>query len=243
MRALVIDDSALQRRFITWLLREVRDLVTTEAVDGAKALNLLQGERYDLVLMEMKLPEIDGLTLLTRLRGEPNPSQQVSVIVVSTSNDEAMIQRARSIGIKEYLTKPVPAVRIRELVRECLSMPVTEPNAPPGAEKRKAVRLQLAVTVRFPTEPPQELITADISPFGAFIVSEVAKPVGTEGRMELLLPHLLEPIEVGCKVVHIRSQGTVDMPKGFGVRFVTDDPKDMARLVKAFATPEEPEKG
>jgi two-component system chemotaxis response regulator CheY len=243
MRALVIDDSALQRRFITWLLREVRDLVVAEAVDGAKALQMLKAERYDLVLMEMKLPEMDGLTLLSRLRSDAGPSQRAHVVVVSTSNDEAMIQRAKGIGIKEYLTKPVPAVRIRELVRECLSMPLHDTPAPPGSEKRKSVRMQLAVTVRFASDPPQELVTGDISPFGAFIVCDDAKPVGTEGRLELLLPHVLEPIEIGCRVVHIRSVAAPDMPKGYGVRFISDNPVDMARLVKAFASPDEPKQG
>ena len=234
MRALVVDDSSLQRRFVTWLLREFRNLEVSEAADSVTALNMLLQEPVTLVLMELKLPGMDGLTLLHKLRNSPGPNAQCKVVVISTLSDDTTRNKAKELGVAEFLTKPVPAIRVRDVVREQLQEP-TKPQAA-GAEKRRSPRFALSATVLFPDDPPAELQTSDISPFGAFLVTDKPKPVGTVGKMTLALPHQ-EPLTVDFRVMHVRHEAVGDLPQGFGVRFITEDPQEQARLVKAFETP------
>ena len=234
MRALVVDDSSLQRRFVTWLLREFRNLEVSEAADSVTALNMLLQEPVTLVLMELKLPGMDGLTLLHKLRNSPGPNAQCKVVVISTLSDETTRSRAKELGVVEFLTKPVPAIRVRDVVREQLAEP--SKTGPAGSEKRRTPRFSLSVTVVFPDDPPVELQTSDISPFGAFLATDKPKAVGAVGKMTLTLPHQ-EPLTVEFRVMHVRSEVAGDLPQGFGVRFITEDPHEQARLVKAFETP------
>lgn len=235
MRALLVDESSVIRRFIAFILKEFRDLQITEASDGEQAHTLLMQEAFDIAIIDVNLTKLSGLNLLEKLQGIAGPNINTPIVMLSTTCDDKTVSRARALGACEFLAKPVPAVKVRDVVRNLLSIPAPVADH----EKRRTPRLQVPIMVRFEGEQPMERRTADISPFGAFVVSETWKPAGTEAEIVLMLPHLEEALRVRCRVVHVRPQAMGNLPQGFGVRFVTDNPEDLSRLVRAFTSPDE----
>ena len=237
MQALLIDDALVQRRFVTLVLTEFRNLHIDEAATGSEALEMLRRRPYDVVLLDLNLPHIGGLQILEAVKEQENgPNRDTAFVVVSGQADDATVARCKALGVAKFLSKPVPATHIRDAVRLALKLP-EEPDPRRLVEKRRVPRLNIPVTVRFQKELPFTAVTGDVSPFGAFILSTVTKPVGTNATIEIILPHIDQPLEVRCKVVHIRPYAVGTLPQGFGVRFATDQPENLARLVRAFTTP------
>jgi DNA-binding response OmpR family regulator len=112
---LVVDDDPSTRLTIQWALEEAGFLVET-AADGIEALEQVQRARPALVVLDLRLPGIDGLTVAARLRadhGEPLP-----VLLVTVEDRVAAI--ARRIGAYAYLGKPFDLDDLVEAVRRGL---------------------------------------------------------------------------------------------------------------------------
>ncbi len=104
-RVLVVDDDARNRK----LLRGVVESEGFEAIGasgGSEALSIIERERVDLVLLDLMMPEVDGITVLRTLR-ERGRLQTLPVVVVTADEDRATRWRALSAGAIDFLTKPV----------------------------------------------------------------------------------------------------------------------------------------
>jgi len=105
MKILTVDDSASIRHLVRTMLQVVGADVT-EAGDGIAALKLLEaGEIFDLILLDMEMPRMDGMTFLEHIKADPKHSKIPVIIVSSISQKERMI-RAIQEGAKQYLLKP-----------------------------------------------------------------------------------------------------------------------------------------
>ena len=117
-RLLIIeDDRDLARNLVDYL--ELRGYVTDYAPDGYSALNLLGQESYDLILVDLNLPGIDGISLCKRFRSEMYGK---APIVVLTAQDDIDVKiSALDLGADDYVVKPVSLreldARIRALIR------------------------------------------------------------------------------------------------------------------------------
>jgi two-component system KDP operon response regulator KdpE len=115
-RVLVVDDEVEIRRALRTGLTDHGFEVET-AADGAEALAMATGRRPDIVLLDLGLPDIDGFTVLTRLRER----SRAAVIVLSVMADERDKVRALDLGADDYLVKPFGLdellARIRAVVR------------------------------------------------------------------------------------------------------------------------------
>ena len=100
---LVAEDSPDARRPMVRLLKTEGYNVLT-AVNAFEAMAAAQRERPDLILLDVAMPPIDGLTLLSRLRDAPG-GNDVPVIVVTGLCDDLTQRRAKDLGVKEYLVK------------------------------------------------------------------------------------------------------------------------------------------
>jgi Tfp pilus assembly protein PilZ len=96
------------------------------------------------------------------------------------------------------------------------------------------LKFNTKVTVNFKDEAPIVTTTIDASPFGAFIKSDVHKPIGTNLTIELTLPQIDKPLVIDCVVAHIRNTTTASLPVGFGVCFILSNPQQITSLVQAF---------
>ena len=98
----VEDEAILQRALAEWLEIEGFDVVT--ATTGKEALDVIQRELPDLVLLDIVLPEINGMEVLKRLKDNPK-TKKIPVVVITNLGDEQNRKRALSLGAEDYLIK------------------------------------------------------------------------------------------------------------------------------------------
>jgi CheY-like chemotaxis protein len=102
-RILVVDDHADTLRPIVRLL-QLEGHNATGASNALEALATAQRDPPDLILLDVMIPPMDGLTFLMRLR-EDAKAREIPVIVVSGLSDPQTIARAKELGVKEHLVK------------------------------------------------------------------------------------------------------------------------------------------
>lgn len=105
IRVVVVDDQALYRDGIAMLLEAQDDLeLVGQAGDGAGAIEVVAAVRPDVVLMDIRMPGVDGLTATQRILGLPTPPR---VIVVTTFRQDEAVARAIRAGAAGFVTKDV----------------------------------------------------------------------------------------------------------------------------------------
>jgi two-component system, NtrC family, response regulator len=115
---LLIDDDDSLRRVVEYNLREEGYRVLT-AADGATGLQAFQGETVDLVLTDVRMPEMDGLELLTRLKAM-QPDLPVVMLTAHGTIDSAV--EAMKLGASDYLRKPFNREQLKAAVRKTLEV-------------------------------------------------------------------------------------------------------------------------
>lgn len=116
MRVLVVDDTDSARDVTERILRH-HGLQAAGARSGEEALTLLDQIDPDLILLDVSMPGMDGLTLLERLRQHPR-WRGLPVVMLTAISDEASISRAQELGASDYLVKAeFTAPRMLEVVR------------------------------------------------------------------------------------------------------------------------------
>ena len=102
MRILTIDDDQWIRNSLTYYFRK-KTAAFVALASAEEAIELLQRETFDIVLCDYKLPGIDGLTLLRRLRQQQ--PQTRTVLITAYGTDDVMMQ-AQTLGVQEIIQKP-----------------------------------------------------------------------------------------------------------------------------------------
>ena len=115
---LLIDDDESLRRVVEYHLQEEGHRVIT-AVDGASGLQAFQAQPIDLVLSDIRMPEMDGLELLTRLKSM-QPDLPVVILTAHGTIDSAV--DAMKLGASDYLTKPFNREQLKAAVRKALEV-------------------------------------------------------------------------------------------------------------------------
>ncbi|MEU5871012.1 response regulator transcription factor [Glycomyces sp. NPDC047369] len=114
IRVLLVDDDALVRAGLSMMLDGTGDIrVVGEAGDGREALTAVEAHSPDVVLMDLQMPHVDGITATRRLRERANPPE---VIVLTTFDTDENILHALRAGASGYLLKDTPPARIAEAV-------------------------------------------------------------------------------------------------------------------------------
>jgi two-component system chemotaxis response regulator CheY len=119
--ALVIDDSKAMRVAIMAALHRIAGLKCEEAADGAEALRKLSERTFQLVLTDINMPLMDGLKLVSHIRGA-GANAAVPIVVITTESAREDRERALALGASVYLTKPVQAAQILQTVRQLLNL-------------------------------------------------------------------------------------------------------------------------
>jgi class 3 adenylate cyclase len=110
----VVDDNKVSRLLLARGLEQQGHLVTF-AENGLAALDLLHARPFDLVLLDVMMPELDGAQVLERVVGDPD-LRDIPVIMISASDELDSVVRCIELGAEDYLTKPLNAVLLRARV-------------------------------------------------------------------------------------------------------------------------------
>jgi two-component system, NarL family, response regulator len=115
VRVLVADDHPVVRHGIIANLKPQRDMtVVAEAGDGVEALALIKEQVPDVVLLDLRMPHLDGLDVLTQVKTSKLPSK---VIIMTTFDSEEDVQRAMKAGARGYLLKDSSQEEILDAIR------------------------------------------------------------------------------------------------------------------------------
>ncbi len=127
LRLLVADDIAPNRLLMRALLGAAGHEVTV-VTDGAEALAAVQSQPFDAVLMDVRMPGMDGLEATRRLRALPGPEARLPVIAVTASALPEEIAECRAAGMDTHVAKPVD----RAVLLALLARITAGPEAPPA---------------------------------------------------------------------------------------------------------------
>jgi len=132
-KVLVVDDDANIRAVLEYRLKSENYTVRL-AVDGLDALRQISMDDFDLVILDLMLPEIDGLNVLQRIKSDPRTSD-VPVIILSALSGSSYCDRATTLGAERYIAKPVSLRRlvaeVRDLVGNGMPVAATPPYGIP----------------------------------------------------------------------------------------------------------------
>jgi DNA-binding response OmpR family regulator len=197
------------------------------ASDGERGLELARSKAFDLVLLDLMLPGIDGLEVCRRLRSDPR-TEHVPVIMVTSKGEESDVLIGLSLGADDYVTKPFSVKELLARVKVVLRR--TRPEQPGRPDKRPISRAGIEV------DPVRHTVTVDGAPI-AFTLAEFRLLhflMRNEGRVftrSELLPKVVgdEVVVVDRNIdVHIRNvrkklgdtrMGHVVTVRGVGYKF------------------------
>jgi two-component system chemotaxis response regulator CheY len=112
-RVLVIDDAALVRTYYRSAL-EARGFVVEEALNGLEGLEKVLLQAFDLAIVDVNMPQMDGITFLHTLRSKELPISGIPVLVTSTESGMQDMAAARRAGANYYLVKPIKQETLAE---------------------------------------------------------------------------------------------------------------------------------
>ncbi|MGW6202995.1 response regulator [Streptomyces sp. NPDC055089] len=115
VRLLIVDDDPLVRAGLTLMLGGAEDIdIVGEGADGSEAAELVDRLRPDVVLMDIRMPVMDGLTATEALRGRPDAPE---VVVLTTFHADEQVLRAIRAGAAGFVLKDTPPAQIVDSVR------------------------------------------------------------------------------------------------------------------------------
>ncbi len=115
---LTVDDTASMRQMISFTLNSVgHDVI--QAADGKEALALLQGKKVDLVIADLNMPNMDGITLVKSLRALVD-YKFTPILMLTTESQDAKRQQGKSAGATGWIVKPFNPEQLLTIVKKVL---------------------------------------------------------------------------------------------------------------------------
>jgi CheY-like chemotaxis protein len=114
---LVVDDSKAARKIVRRCLRALghHEAEFREAADGAEALESIREKLPDLIVTDLNMPVMDGVTMLRKIKASPR-LQGVPIVVVSSILDDQRRSRLRERGVEYLVEKPLDPAALREVL-------------------------------------------------------------------------------------------------------------------------------
>ncbi len=130
-RILIVEDSPTMRSLLTASLEDLDCAVKVDQADsGFEALRLLPRERFDLIVTDINMPDINGLELLSFVKSNA-AYRDIPLVIVSTEGSERDRDKGLGLGADAYLVKPFDPEQLREIAGGLLAR-----ARPPGDEPR-----------------------------------------------------------------------------------------------------------
>ena len=153
-RVLVVDDEEIVRDSCQRVLTEAGYTVRT-AANGRDALRACRNERFDVMLTDLRMPDMDGIDVIRAVASE---FPEVRVVVITGYPTPQSAEQARELGVSDYLEKPLSTNRLSEAAAAALARPPVRRTAPlPSATLDSPVPVSA-------TAQPRERVEAAVGP-------------------------------------------------------------------------------
>ena len=121
MKILLVEDSASMRSYLSNIIENGTDddVEIVEAANGFEALKTLPHHKFDAILTDINMPDINGLELVSFLKNHPI-YKSIPIMVISTESTAEDRSRAAALGVEEYLSKPFEAPELVDKLRRLL---------------------------------------------------------------------------------------------------------------------------
>ncbi len=116
---LIVEDSSTMRSLIVSTLESLGDYEVVEAGSGFEALKILPGRRFDLIITDINMPDINGLELVNFVRSHPR-YKETPLMIVSTEKSAEDREKGMALGANTYITKPFAAEALKAAVLQLL---------------------------------------------------------------------------------------------------------------------------
>lgn len=129
LRILLAEDNPVNRRLMAALLsRHGHEVVAVE--DGLKALNAMTGQRFDIILMDMQMPELDGLAATRAIRALDPPASQTPILAISADAQPDRRRTYFEAGIDSFLPKPIVSNQLLDMVEKMRRGAISDAEQP-----------------------------------------------------------------------------------------------------------------
>ena len=160
LRILLCEDNAINQKVAARILKQL-GYQTDIAANGREGLEALDRQHYDLVFMDLMMPEMDGLTATRAIRerqkdgaAHPNYQSRILIIAMTAHAQQADRESCIAAGMDDYLAKPVRPADVRNTIERWA--PQIQPAAARAAEVPAAAVAQAVPAL--PTEPPVDMV-------------------------------------------------------------------------------------
>jgi CheY-like chemotaxis protein len=120
VRVLFVDDNEMNRRVLKHMLTTA-GIETVEAADGKSALLLIEENEFDLVLMDLRMPGMDGLEAVEHVRARKDAKAAVHIVVVTADAGQDIRDLCLHAGADDLLTKPVDMTALYDVVAKLMT--------------------------------------------------------------------------------------------------------------------------
>lgn len=118
-KVLIVDDAAFMRMMIKDILSKNGYEVVGEAENGARAIEKYKDLNPDLIIMDITMPEMDGILAIKEIM---EASPKTKIIMVSAMGQQSMVIDAIKLGAKDFIVKPFDKTRVQQAIENVLKM-------------------------------------------------------------------------------------------------------------------------
>jgi adenylate cyclase len=141
---LVVDDIRVGRKVLEKLMR-MQGYQVRSAEDGVQALELIRSQPFDLILLDILMPRMDGYQVLEKIKADPKLNH-IPVIMISSVDETAPIIRCIELGADDYVTKPYNRILLKARIKQYVEKKLLQNQVQnllqklPGEQEKSALR-------------------------------------------------------------------------------------------------------
>ncbi len=120
---LIVDDNAQNLELLEVYMEDLPEARVVTAPNGIEALDRIESDRVDLVLLDIMMPKMSGFEVCKRIKSNPE-TRDITVIMVTALNETGDVERAAECGTDDFLSKPIDRRALVDLVRTMLATKV-----------------------------------------------------------------------------------------------------------------------
>ncbi len=223
-KILIADDSQTFLMYIGILLKRM-GFTVIPAENGLEVLKLLKLVDPDLIILDVRMPSLDGITVMRYIK-EDKQTSNIPILIATVDGTEEMMEKCKTAGCDNYLVKPIKIEKLHEALQECLF----SKTGTKRKHLRSAYNKKVVVTHR---DEKIELYGETLSEGGIYIRKKDPLPVGT--HVEVTLP-LKDKYSLTLQGVVIYIKGLFGdifkVPPGMAIEF-RDLKENEAALLKS----------